>query len=72
MNLIITFYIFTGWVTAFDYIMHDNSKGKHHGLFETGIIMLLFMILWLPLHLVTIYSYALTSLYGAITEEEND
>ena len=72
MNLIITLYILTGWLMSFDYIYYDSQKGKQHGLIETGIIMLLFMVLWFPINLVAIYWYALTALYNLITEEEND
>ena len=72
MNAFMIFYLFTGWIMSFDYIYHEKQKGKQLGLFDTGIMMFLFIIFWMPASLVAIYWYALIALYNIITEEEND
>lgn len=63
-------YLVTGFVMAFDWCMFDSNKGKHHGLFETGFIMLVFTLFWLPIVVLCTYWYALALIYTAITEEE--
>lgn len=68
----IIFYAVTGLVMAFEYIYYDSRKNIQHGLFDTGFIMLLFILLWMPISILAIYGYALTALYDIITEEEND
>lgn len=72
MNILLIVYCVTGFVMAFDWCLHDNNKGKHHGLFETGFSVLIFTLFWLPIVMLCTYWYALVLIYTAITEEEND
>ena len=72
MTTLIILYLLTGWIMSFDYFYFEKEKGKHHDLIESGIIMMLFIFLWMPVSLVAIYWYALIALYNIITEEEDD
>ena len=72
MNILLIVYCLTGFIMAFDWCLHDNNKGKHHGLFETGFSVLIFTLFWLPIVMLCTYWYALVLIYTAITEEEND
>ncbi|MCR4715890.1 MAG: hypothetical protein K5656_01795 [Lachnospiraceae bacterium] len=72
MTTLIILYLLTGWIMSFDYFYLEKEKHKHHSLIESGIIMMLFILLWMPVSLVAIYWYALIALYNIITEEEDD
>ena len=72
IRYLIMFYMFTGFIAALDICYNDEKHGKQHGLFDTGFIVLLCILFWLPVGIISVYWFGLTALYNMITEEEND
>ena len=71
-SILLVLYVLTGFVLSFDYFYLESRKGKSNDLLSTGVMMLLFIMLWLPIAVCAIYCYAAIYLYEIITEEEPD
>lgn len=72
IKYLLIFYVLTGFIAALDICYNDEKRGKPHGLFDTGFIILMCGLLWLPVGIISVYWFGLTALYDIITEEEND
>ena len=64
-------YLVTGFVAGFDiYAYNVLYKGKHYGLFTTGVNLLITTLFWLPCVILDIYVYWLTTVWYLLVKKE--
>ena len=69
---LIIIYLVTGFITAFDVCFEFKKSGKNLDILDTGWILILSILFWLPGFMLCTYGYALKFLWEIITEEEDD
>lgn len=71
MNTFVLLYLLTGYIQAFNKTRMAELRGIKFDMLSTGILILCFSILWLPLMILDIYGNALYLAYKLITDKEN-
>ena len=68
MSVWLFIYILTGYVSAFNYCKVQELKGRTLGLLDTGIVILIYTVLWLPLNMLDIYLNGILAMYQTLDE----
>ena len=58
----------TGYVLAFNYCRVQEVKGRTLSLIDTGLVIMLATVFWLPLYMLKVYCDGMFYLYQIINE----
>lgn len=71
MNILLFMYLITGYCKAFTFCEMFEAKHKTAlNMFETGWVILLFMLFWLPLYMFGVYyNVVMILMYNIISKK---